>query len=171
MADMNQSPVYIHYGFTTFDKSLFCLIRNQLWRPKPEYGTGLWASRVGDEFGWKAFCDDGGFIKCDEDNAFRFKLAPEARVLYLSHSDQLADLPRIQSLSEQLADHSGIPSLFDLAGVPNAFPDWVLLDYEKLAADGVDAIEVTDYYALKNTLALWDCNSICVMNPDVVVGV
>ena len=46
-----------------------------------------------------------------------------------------------------------------------------MLDYEKLLSDGYDAIELTDWYALRHRLALWDCNCLFVMNPKVIVEV
>ena len=46
-----------------------------------------------------------------------------------------------------------------------------MLDNEKLLSDGYDAIELTDWYALRHRLALWDCNCLFVMNPKVIVEV
>lgn len=46
-----------------------------------------------------------------------------------------------------------------------------MLDYEKLLADGYDAIELTDCNALRRELPTWDCNCLFVMNPKVIVEV
>ena len=47
-------------------------------------------------------------------------------------------------------------------------PNWCYLDFEKLAADGVDAIELRSSGAFKDSLDTWDCDCIVVMNPDVI---
>ena len=41
---------YIHYGSDHFHPEFFTPIRNGDWHPKPAVGTGLWVSRVDDEF-------------------------------------------------------------------------------------------------------------------------
>ena len=41
------NTIYVHYGSDHFDLSLFIPIHNCDWKPKPEDGTGLWASQEG----------------------------------------------------------------------------------------------------------------------------
>ena len=46
--------------------------------------------------------------------------------------------------------------------------NWCFLDYEKMSADGTDAIEIVNWPEFQETLATWDCNSIYIMNPDII---
>ena len=52
---------------------------------------------------------------------------------------------------------------------PLSLPFWVILDYEKLA-DEYDAIEVliSEDSRLYKALYTWDCDSIVIINPDVI---
>ena len=65
---------YIHYGSDHFSPQLFIPIRNGDWRPKPAVGTGLWASRVDDEFGWEFWCRENHFNLERLQTSFRFNL-------------------------------------------------------------------------------------------------
>ena len=51
--------------------------------------------------------------------------------------------------------------------------EWVFIDFEKLAEQGWDAVEVKISNDMRLYWALygWDCDSILIMNPDVVVEV
>ena len=150
--------IYVHYGFSVFIPSLFVPVRNSPWKPKPGDGTGLWACREGELFGWKEWSWNAGLGLYADDDCFRFTLAPGAKVLELSDPSQLDELPKAPLM----------PELQRFIHLENS---WVMLDYERLAAEGVDAIELTDWVALRNHLALWDCNCLFVMNPDVIVEV
>ena len=152
------SPVYVHYGFSRFDPALFIPIQNSFWRPKPEDGSGLWASRVGDPDGWKAWCEANDFMKCREKNSFKFRLTKEANVLYLNDAKQLEDLPRAKLPPEM--DHLITSTLSE---------SWAMLDYELMAKQGIDAIEMLEWWVLLPYLKYWDCNSIIVMNPNIIV--
>ena len=140
---------YIHYGHTKFDKNMFTKIRNSVWRTKPE--GGLWASDIKAVRGWKDWCEEEQFRDCKEDDSFSFTLSDSAKVLYISSVDDLKSLPKVKS---------------ELGSVL-----WVLLDFEKLAKT-YDAIEVSisSDFDLYFELYGWDCDSILIMNPDVVVA-
>lgn len=148
------SKKYIHYGHTEFRRDLFCPIQNRQMFSKP-WG-GLWASPVDAKFGWIEWCEENHFREYSVSNCFEFTLSDEAKVLHIYSVDQLVDLPRTD---ETLAN-------------------WVCLDFEQLLADGWDAVELhlSDenrsggfmdglYWSLYG----WDCDSILVMNPEVVV--
>lgn len=140
---METGTVYVHYGDDTFREPN--PIKNRKWFTKP-YG-GLWASRENDPDGWKSWCEAEDFRLDMFDQSFRFKLKSGAKVLELSHEDQLVDLPR--NLCSGYEDYE------------------CYLDFEALA-EKYDAIEVTDIRRLYFPLYGWDCNSILIMNPDVV---
>jgi hypothetical protein len=113
---------------------------------------GLWASAVDATWGWKDWCKSEKFMRCTEDNCFSFHLAPTANVLVIDSADCLEGLPRLETgeFSHDL---------------------WVTLDFEKLRDSGVDAIELvlSADQRLYWELYGWDCDSILIMNPDIIV--
>jgi hypothetical protein len=151
------SKEYIHYGHSSFDPNLFCEIRNDWAWTKPH--GGLWASPLEARLGWADWCsrEDHGVEKLEE--CFRFTLTDDAKVLHIYNAKQLDELP------QQNQDHW----------------KWVCLDFEKLRADGWDAVEVhmseetspiTDYIFGRGLfwhLYGWDCDSILIMNSEVIV--
>lgn len=143
---------YIHYGHTKFDKSMFTKIKNVDCSTKPK--GGLWASDVEAEHGWKDWCEVEEFRDCKEDDSFSFVLSDSAKVLYINSVDDLKVLPKAD-------DKFGMN-----------FSSWILLDFEKLA-ETYDAVEVSisSDFDLYYQLYGWDCDSIVIMNPDIVVEI
>lgn len=137
---------YIHYGHKHFEVNEFEPISNRELFPKP-FG-GFWASPVNAEYGWKDWNESEHFRECKLENSFKFRLNEKAKVLRIKSVNDLEELPKAQ----------------------DGFGYMVILDFEKLT-EQYDAIEVTIgydrdlYYALYG----WDCDSILIMNPDVVV--
>ena len=141
---------YIHYGSRCFEREFFDPIYcDRVVHTKPR--GGLWASPVDAKWGWKEWCRESNFRECSTGKSFCFHLAPSAKVLYIDNVECLAQLPQRQS--ELVID------------------TWCCLDFEKLLADGWDAVEVciSDCQELYWRLYGWDCDSIVVMNPDVIV--
>lgn len=135
---------YIHYGHKKFIKKLFQKVQNG-YTPKPD--GGFWASPIDAEYGWKQWCEDNKFRECNEDDSFQFELTDDANVLHIRSVDDLKDLPLAKG------DHS-----------------WYCLDFEKLLKSGVDAVELhlSEDRLLYWRLYGWDCDSILIMNKDVV---
>lgn len=146
---------YIHYNATCFDPSKFDVIKNK------EYGCvkptgGFWASPVDTEWGWKQWCESEQFYTERLKKSFTFKLRDDARVCHLKSVCDLEKLPRIEK--------------FDLAS-------WYCIDFEK-SMEEWDAIqihlsdEIKDRYdsGLYYALYGWDCDSILIMNPDIIVA-
>lgn len=153
---MNQS-VYIHYGKKKFDPLAFNPIENIAWRNKPK--GGLWASPVGAKFGWKDWCEREEFADCKEENSFKFRLSDNANVYHLYCKKDIEAIPMQEG--ENLCY-------------------FTLPDFEKLLEDGYDAIEyhLSDeiptedchdsiYFVLRG----WDCDSILILNPAVVIPI
>jgi len=158
---------YIHYGSDHFYPEYFIPIRNGDWRPKPADGTGLWGSRVDDEFGWKVWCQDNHFNLEHLQISFRFTM-PEANILILEDPEQLIPLPKIHPWEPKKpleVAEGEIPSMEQLKEW--FIPNWCYLDYEKLAEE-YDAIELRNCWAFRDSLSTWDCNCIFVLKPDKV---
>ncbi len=142
---------YVHYGNKEFLKELFQPVKNREMFSKPT--GGFWASRTDALYGWKDWCKDNDFGECTEDNSFRFFITENANVLIINSVDDLKELPKAKQ---------PVPTIGTL---------WDnYLDFEQLVLDGVDAIEVniSSDRNLYMTLYGWDCDSILIMNPDIV---
>lgn len=142
----DEKDVYIHYGSKHFNKNLFKKIKNIPF-VKPE--GGLWASNIKAKYGWKEWTQDNnyGTDKYREDNCFKFRLKNGAKILTIKNKKDLRELPKYK-----------VPT-FD----SNLF-NW--LDFEKLS-EQYDAIEVFIdklYWELYG----WDCDSLLVLNKDVI---
>lgn len=139
---------YIHYGHSEFDVTKFDKIQNI-----PEFvkaDGGLWGSRVDSEYSWKDWCIQENYDVSNLNTYFEFTLKEDARILVIDKSEKLKELPKAKSMFEH--------------------PTVVLLDFEELSKQ-YDAIEVliSKDGQLYWDLYLWDCDSIFVMNPDVVI--
>ena len=138
---------YIHYGHKEFDPDKFMEIKNRGCFIKPS--GGLWASAVDAPYGWKDWCKDAEYSECDPNNAFEFTLADGSNVLHIRSKEDLESLPHIETDLEL---------------------NWHALDFEKIKELGVDAIElhINQNLFLDQLMYGWDCDSILVLNKDVI---
>lgn len=142
---------YIHYGYEPFDRDLIQPIRNRDYFTKP-WG-GFWASPVDAEFGWKQWCEREQFALDRFVHSFTFTLSPEAKVLTIGSTLDLHGLPRGDTLGLDMG--------------------MVCLDFEELLRQGYDAVELelSRDWELYWELYGWDCDSIVILNPDIIVEV
>lgn len=140
---------YIHYGHNKFDKNRFDAIKNRPYSVKPL--GGLWASRTDTEDGWKDFVKGNNLSIGDFRTSFKFTLKDTARVLTIDNHEMLDNLPQVKN---------------DLP-----MEAYKVLDFEKLLED-YDAVEVliSEDGWLYHKLYGWDCDSILIMNPDIIVS-
>lgn len=145
---------YIHYGSTSFQPDKFQPIKNNEWGGTKPIG-GMWASPIDAECGWKQWCTSEEFWLDKLDANFEFSLSDDARVFHIKSVKDLKKLPEWKGL-------------FDST--------WYCIDFEK-AMKQYDAIELhlsdeikDDYLnSLYFRLYGWDCDSILIMNPDIIV--
>ena len=145
------NKTYIHYGNTVFNPKLIHGPHNNNWN-KPKYA--LWASPENAGYSWSEWCKENDYGSCREDNRFRFRLKNNANVFYIDSLDKARSLPEVSVPNPYLAKYTGIG----------------FYDFDKLKADGYDAVEVSlsDCWQLYDEMYGWDCDSIAVLNPDVV---
>lgn len=150
-----RKKIYIHYGSSRFDLEKFRTISNEENWVKPN--GGLWASPINAPRGWKEFVNENNMKckNCEDSNSFRFTLSDNANVVHLYSVSDLDNLPQMDSVIKSS----------------------VCLNFEKMLSDGVDAIEVhlseerihhfmdSLYWKLYG----WDCDSILIMNPDIII--
>lgn len=156
--------VYIHYGCEHFNPDSFGPIKNRRYPDvKPEHTTGLWASPVKSKYGWRDFCENEDFCVDRLNKQFKFVLADNARVCHLDSINDLLKLPQ-RAISD---DYKGY-----LYGLLCCY----YIDFEK-TSKMYDAIELhltTEPRRRFGTIGLydllygWDCDSILILNPDVV---
>jgi len=144
---------YIHYGSTNFNKQLFTPIKNHEFLSKPK--GGLWGSPIEANFGWKEWCEAENFRACNIENSFKFILKADANILVINSVSDLDPLPKIK---------------------PNFPVNWICLDFEKLIEMRTDAVQLNLSNDTSNSwsetlyfkLYGWDCDSIIIMNPDII---
>ena len=153
-----KTPVYIHYGSTVYDPKRGFPIRNEEYWVKPK--GGLWASRKDASWGWKDWCEAEAFRDCVETDAFEFVLCDGANVAIINTFKSLHALPempkgRFSSMS-------------------------YIIDFEECFRQGYDAVELCwygeEYHRNRKddlyfNLYGWDCDSIVILNPDIVVPI
>lgn len=143
------SDTYIHYGHRCFVPDLFVSVKNkEVPNNKPQ--GGLWASSINAPYGWKDWCEDNGYFVKNINESFQFRLGFDAEVFHIHSVEDVHKMPKVeQKIFPQL---SYCP------------------DFEKMLADGIDAIELhmSDDPDLYMELYGWDCDCILVMNPEMV---
>ena len=137
---------YIHFGHDHFDREKFQEIKNETYFCKPK--GGLWASPINAEYGWKDWCEAENFRECSVENSFSFSLRNDAMVYHIRSLQDVKDMP----LAETEIKIYYIP------------------DFEKMLADGWDAIELhlSECDQLYWALYGWDCDCILIMNKDII---
>ena len=141
-----KDEIYIHYGHKSFDNELFDEIKNECAWVKPI--GGLWASNINAKYGWRDWCEEQRFRECSIDNSFKFKLKEDSRILKIDNSDILKKLPIVNAPFRT---------------------SWINLDFEKIKEE-YDAIEVliSEDRRLYWDLYGWDCDSLLVLNKEVI---
>lgn len=144
---MEEKTVYIHYGSKSFDKSKFKNPKNIPYRNKPS--GGFWASPIDAKYGWIDWNEDSEYEELTKENSFTFVLKEQARVYHIRNR---GDYFRIPKLTSPLGDE-----------------DYRLPDFEKIAKY-YDAIELhfSEDENLYWTVYGWDCDSILILNPDII---
>ena len=144
---------YIHYGSSKYEALKFIPIKNEPIEVKPQ--GGLWASAVDSQFGWKDWCEKTAIFPERLYESFLFTLKEDTNILYINSRNDMDGLPRNKTLELS----------FETELI------WISLDFEKILADGIDAIQLNlsnddDLYFV---LYGWDCDSILIMNKDIIV--
>lgn len=148
--------VFVHYGHKNFDRNLFVVPKNRMIFNKPE--GGLWASPEDSSFGWKQWNEQEEFRPCREDECFRFRLRQDAKVFVIDSVEKAKTLPQLKMPEE----FSKLEAIYSIMGY--VYPDFerIMEDYDALLY-----LQTSDP-GLYNALYGWDCDSILVLNPDVI---
>lgn len=151
---------YIAYGASEYDPAKFRPVdpdnRWGIVNNKP--AGGLWASPVDSGYGWADWCRAEEFNVKSLDKSFLFKLSPNAKIYTI---DNIQDLAAVSTLNDPMTIDMGVG-----------------INVRELMENGYDGLYVTEYAAnnlkyspvpgLKD-LYMWDVESICVFNKDVII--
>ena len=151
---------YITYGITKedFSKERFHKNFRGTLPCKPLYG--LWASRADAKYGWKDWCADSGFKKCNDSNKMEFTLTENTKILEVHCEEDI--LPYIIYPYPWL---NGCPA--------RTYTDIMdRINFDKLKNEGYSGLELfisDDYFRLHTgVFNSWDCDSIVVWNFDAI---
>src|SRR5574344_193913 len=171
------------------DKDNFTIrLRDSFSINKPR---GLWASRIDNSkyYTWKDWCKYANFNSEGFEHYFKFDINQKAKILLIDSPDILKDQPNILT-TVRYPEADKYPNLADIikSELEN-MPDlndtskdrvvlnilWIMRNY-----DGMELIH-GKYYSyfhdvckatinsLRGIFYWWDCDSICVWNPEVII--
>jgi len=148
---------YIHYGSEKYEHSLFKdIVNNPHFINKPKYGTGLWASPKDAIFGWIDYCKKvkaEGSAKTLPSKSFVFSLTPDARLFVIDNQSDLDKLPLLSSeLPTSAINYEEVSKFYDA----------ILVTLEGL-------LDCSSFPSKKATLLFWDCESLLVLNKNIIV--
>lgn len=142
----------IHYGSNAYKEDRFVKVTNSMWHSIKPSG-GLWTSPIDSDFGWIDWCIENEF-GCDLSKSFTIKISPDTRICKIDCADDLDKLP-------------WLTKEFDSG--------WTLhcIDFEK-ARRSYDAVWLTykgereTRYTKPRNLYGWDCESVVILNKEVI---
>lgn len=166
---------FVSFGTDHFDYDGFREIKNgksySVIANKPLPHTGLWASPEKSQHGWFDWCSEEHF-RDDENywtNYFIFRLTRKARVLYVDSYD---------AFISKMSPYFNFKEVSEIYGIAGFYVDYEKMkeDYDAvwLTAEGeVQARYPRDMCDISEAPCLygWDCESLFVLNKDVVIEV
>lgn len=140
---------YIHYGSDHFDPLLFKPIYNDIGINKPR--GGFWASPVAANRGWLDWCVTEDFRIETLSTHFEFNIRADAKILYIRNKAEM------DSTLKYKTD-------FGITGLRMTYLDW-----ERIAADGYQAIVFEMNNDTHWDYNLWDVDTLVVIDPDIII--
>ena len=162
--------IYIHYGNNHFEKRDVDLrIKDFVKKPKR---AALWGSPEDAEFSWRDWSECEHWNLGSLEKSFRFKLKDGSKILFIRSEKDIDELDEIlktntsveESFSKLTSTSSMLMSLLDSI-TPEKYNT---IDFAKLQENGIDAVEIEYNGYTHYSFYGWDCDSICVLNPDAV---
>ena len=151
---------YVHYGAKYFVRDKFESIENEDFRNKPD--GGFWASSCKAKNSWSVWCVENDFKRANLEECFYFSLSETANVLRIESLEDCKELT-LQPVGYMHKEYMN--------------PNYKVIDYKACIARGFDAIEYKydiackseDFEEIDSIMWGWDCDSILILNPDIVV--
>ena len=167
----DSNTIYIHYGNDHFEKREVDL-RTEGFIIKPEKAA-LWGSPTDANFSWKTWSEDQQFNLGSLKKSFKFKLKSGSKILFISSKKDVDELDEIlktntSRIEEYYSRFTPISSvIMQLLG--SITPEnYNTIDFSKLQENGIDAVEIEYNKYTHDAFYGWDCDSICILNPDAI---
>ena len=162
----SDNTIYIKYWYNhgeSFDASK---IQIELGNPEFQWGKpdlGFWGSLWNASFGWKEWCIAENYGDYDWNNPIYFRLKSNSTILKIYREDLNDDVLSKYVILDEKMYHA-------------IHREHYFLDYNKIVDDGIDAVELMDgsighsiwYNKYEQIFNSWDCESIVVLNKDVL---
>lgn len=153
--EASQHPrVYVHYGNTKFNPSVFEAVYTISHDLKPQ--AGFWASPTDAKISWY---EREYFRHNDPNGRVEFTLKPDAKVFMVQTLDDIAYL--LKNYPAPFTSGLGTTGTYVEQGLP-----CLAIDFEAMSQD-YDGLDLA-YSSLGNIMGVWDCDSVCVFNPDIM---
>ena len=152
----NFDTVYVHYGSDTFNRAQVALSASHWNKASIGKPNGLWASPVDAKEGWKDWCEGEDFNTERLDKSFKFKLTKGSRILEIHQIEDIL----FYVISNDLGWRVWI-GFESMCVVLNR--DALMTDF-----DGMELYLSENYKLRDQFFYSWDCDSICIWNPDVI---
>ena len=147
---------YIHYGHDKLDRDAVTHVVTSI-KSKPN--KGVWASPVDSTRSWKDWCEAEDFRVCEESNSFTFTLSPDAKILEVHEESDIMDYVIFNEV-DYTSRRFSATHVCDMLNLPKLYRDF----------DGMELFLSEGSFGFHLGLfSLWDCDSIVVWNPDVIV--
>jgi hypothetical protein len=165
------NTIYVHYGNDHFEKREVDLrIKGFVTKPSK---AAIWGSPEDAEFSWKDWSEGEHWNLGALEKSFRFKLKGDSKILFISSKKDIDELDEsLKTNTSAIEKHySGLTSVSSLimSMLGSITPEkYNTIDFTKLRENGIDAVEIEYNGYTHDNFYGWDCDSICVLNPDAV---
>ena len=174
------SDIYVTYGLGNIFQKNKCNINLQCnYNGKPK--SGWWGSPIDTEFGWKDWCMSEKWLPgmCSRTEQQKFEEDAEK---YFSDNNKITWRLKDGSKKIDIITEKDIKELVNSGYIKNIpggrFYDTYIIDFEKIKRAGYSAVELfTPVFGhgctnldigIESLFYSWDCQSIVVLDPDVI---
>lgn len=165
MKELSDNELYVTYWSKSrppFDSNNIQIILGDPLHNLNKPQSAFWGSPVNAHFGWKEWCECEEFGDYDWDNPIYFRLKTNSTILKIDIDDLREEVLGRYVIKDK---YSPINSMFENC-----------LDFNKIVEDEIDAVQLMDgrlgHYFMANAYEFmfntWDCESIVVLNKDVI---
>lgn len=162
--------IYIHYGNDHYEKKEVDLsTKGFITKPLK---AALWGSPEDAGYSWKDWSEDQEWNLDALEKSFKFKLKGGSKILFIRSEKD------IDELDENLKTNTNVDNYFPkytsvfsiLRSIMDSITpeNYSTIDFSKLRENGIDAVEIEFNGYTHDAFYGWDCDSICVLNPDAV---
>jgi hypothetical protein len=165
------NTIYVHYGNDHFEKREVDLsIKGFVTKPLK---AAIWGSPENAEFSWRDWSEGEHWNLGALEKSFRFKLKGDSKILFIRSKKDIDELDEsLKTNTSAIEKHySGLTSVSSLimSMLGSITPEkYNTIDFAKLRENGIDAVEIEYNGYTRDAFYGWDCDSICVLNPDAV---